>query len=55
MEAIDIATANVAAFAWDESALARWPRWLRAVILFGGGAGVWAVIGWVTLLLLNMN
>ena len=55
MEAIEIATANVAALAWDESALARWPGWLRAMILFGGGAGVWAAIGWVTLLLLNLS
>ena len=55
MEAIDIAMANVAAFAWDESALVRWPGWLRAVILFGGGAAAWAGLAWVIMRLLSLH
>ena len=60
MDAIDIAATDmvsagpsslldlgaVVAAPMDEPSVDRWPGWLRATILIGGAAGLWAVIAW---------
>jgi hypothetical protein len=56
VEAIEFSTAGVASAFWrDEPALGRWPGWLRAVVLFVGGAGTWTGLAWVVLLMLSLH
>jgi hypothetical protein len=47
--------ASVAVAPPDEPAIGRGPGWVRVSILLGGGAALWAGIGWIALQVVHLG